>query len=279
MLNHNTHLTISRQSCENYIPFTSEDSLIEYVKMAIKLNFSLLTVDNFSIQDRDFFIKNTDYGKKHTILSPSTIFDIKDVVSIDDKLLLDFKHDILKRENCILLISRKTLFSNSLEILKEQLGKSRKNYEYICVKSEDKNVLKWAAHDRRVDFLSFSIAENLVLDPALCSVIKQNNKFIEIVLKPLLVHDNEKNLTAVLRNGKKLLTYILSTKTPFILTINPDSIFHLRTGIQQRYLGEFLGIPFNKSNKTTFDNQLLVLLRNLAKLQNNFIFNGVMEAL
>ncbi|MHA1816516.1 MAG: RNase P subunit p30 family protein, partial [Candidatus Heimdallarchaeaceae archaeon] len=184
---------------------------------------------------------------------------------------------ISKKFDMLVLVTRKTIVENSIENLKRKLSELRSEYEIIAVKSDDIKVLKWAAHDRRVDYISVDFMSNhLSIDKALCSLVKQHNKCFELILSPLLSKDN-KEISAAIRFGKKTFKIISSTNTQFILSMKPESCYQLRNGIQIRYLAQLLDIPFNRSKKNVFDNQLLIALKNTIKLDKSNLVDGIKE--
>ena len=137
--------------------------------------------------------------------------------------------------------------------------------------------MKWAAHDRRIDYITIDLQKgSSQIDGALCSLMKQNNKSFEIMLFPLY-SDNNKDFSDVVRSGKKIMKLIISQNVPFIFTICPQSPLQLRTGKQLRFIGELLGVSFNKSKSSIFDYQLSVLVDNTIKLHENYVFEGVKE--
>ena len=122
------------------------------------------------------------------------------------------------------------------------------------MKTNDKKVLKWAAQDRRIDYIVLDPSYNSqVIDKALCSVMKQSDKYFEFTFSPIFKAKTEKELSIVIRNSKKMLKLIKLSKVPFIFSVNPSTPYQLRNSSQMRYMGEFLDIPYNKTKKNTFD--------------------------
>ena len=62
---------------------------------------------------------------------------------------------------------------------------------------------------------------------------------------------------------------------PFIFSMSPVSPLHLRNGSQMRYLGELLGISYNKSKNSVFENQFSKIVSNVIKIHDSSIFDGV----
>jgi len=263
-------------TCENYLPQDAMDNINEYLGIANNLRISILIFDDLTIKQRDSFL-NSESSKNFSLKSAQQIYsDIRtDAITLEE-LKPVFKE--LLHSNTI-LVSRKTIHETSVDKVKKQLGSIRNQYEIITLFSTSKNTLKWAAQDRRLDYITVDLLENVeFIDQALCSVIKQNNKKIEIILSTLLKANNERELSEALRKGKKLMNIIVSTNTPFIFTMKPNSNLELRAGSQMRLLGNLLGINYNMTKSCVFEKQLQVIIENLMKLHDSFVFEGIKEA-
>jgi RNase P/RNase MRP subunit p30 len=138
--------------------------------------------------------------------------------------------------------------------------------------------LKWGAQDRRIDYISIDLIDHSkVIDRPFCSLIKHNNKTLEIILSSLINVKNDRDLSDVLRKGKKIMKLIKATKTPFIFTMGAKSNLELRTGSQMRLLGGLLDVPYHNTKFCVFEKQFNILLNNLAKLDQSHIFEGIRE--
>lgn len=265
-------------SCENYVSVDNLRNLKLFSKIVKKLRINLFSVDDFNLDNVNELITSEE-AKKYNVTSLVEIYNKTIGKKFD---LMDFKQTI--RDTIIdanfdihILISRKTLEEDSIENLKRKLSELRNKHEIIAVKADDIKILKWAAHDRRVDYISVDLlSSHFPIDKALCSLMKQHNKCFELILSPLLLSDN-KEVSAAIRSGKKIFKLISSTNTHFILTMKPKSCYQLRNGIQIRYLAQLLDIPFNKSKMSIFDNQLLIALKNSMKLDRSNIVDGIRE--
>ncbi|MFW9852295.1 MAG: RNase P subunit p30 family protein [Candidatus Thorarchaeota archaeon] len=265
-------------SCENYISNESEYKIEDFVVMALKLNISLLIFDDFSISDKKKFLQSLE-KESHKFLSLQDIYKelSKKAFSFDD-IIKQIKMSYLEKENPIIIGSRKTIKNGTIASVKKLLSELRKQYEIICLKTNDKKVLKWAALDRRIDYIVLDASYNSqVIDKALCSLMKQSNKYFEFVFSPLFQATTEKELSTVIRNSKKMLKIIKSYNVPFILSMNPSTPYQLRNSSQMRYIGEFLDIPYNKTKENSFDYQFSNLVKNVIKLDETHLFEGVRE--
>ena len=265
-------------SCENYVSAKNLENLKLFSKITKLLKVNLLSIDDFNLDNLNELI-SSEVATEYSITSLVEMFN-KTVGKNYD--LLNLKQTIRdaiisKKFDMLVLVTRKTIVENSIENLKRKLSELRSEHEIIAVKSDDIKVLKWAAHDRRVDYISVDFMSNhLSIDKALCSLVKQHNKCFELILSPLLSEDN-KEISAAIRFGKKTFKIISSTNTQFILSMKPESCYQLRNGIQIRYLAQLLDIPFNRSKKNVFDNQLLIALKNTMKLDKSNLVDGIKE--
>jgi len=266
-------------SCENYITLKESSELKNYCDFALKLSISILTIDNLTTIERGKIVE-TIKDKDYSVFSPKQIYEkVKDLNFSQKSIIGGFKSFISTNdENTVIIVSRKTIITKTIDDLKRKLSKVRDDFEIVSVVGKNKSLLKGAARDKRVDFISLDLLNNEIpLDDALCSLMKQNEKCFEIVLSPIMNSQNDKELSAILRNGKKIMKMILANNVPFILTVNPLSPFQLRTNNQLRYIGRLIGIPFNKSRNSVFEHQLTKIVNNTIKLHEDYVFEGVRE--
>ncbi len=263
-------------SCENYVSMCYEYKVKDFADMALKLSISLLIFNDFSISDKKKILQSSD-NENYQFLSLQDIYKKlnKKAFSFED-IADQIKFSYLEKEKAIVIGSRKTIEEGTIASVKKLLSELRKQYEIICLKTNDKKVLKWAAQDRRIDYIILDASYNSqVIDKALCSVMKQSNKYFEFVISPLLETKTEQELSTVIRNSKKMLKIIKSYNTPFIFSANPSTPYQLRNSSQMRCIGEFLGIPYNKTKKNTYDYQFSNLIKNVIKLDDSYLFEGV----
>ena len=265
-------------SCENYVSISLVNNLELFSRIIKQLKISLLVVENFTLENRDSLISSAAI-EGHFF---NSLANICHNVVTEERNLIDLKQIVRdeivsKAFTSSVIISRKTLKESSIEKLKQKLSENREKYEIIAVESNDLKILKWAAHDRRVDYIVVDfLSDQMPIDKALCSLMKQHNKYFELVLSPLLLKVNRQMSTAI-RIGKKISKLICSTNTPFILTMKPDSCFQMRNGIQLRYLAQLIDIPYNKSRNCIFDHQLSISIKNSLKLDDSNIVDGIRE--
>ncbi|MCE7742499.1 MAG: hypothetical protein GOP50_08550 [Candidatus Heimdallarchaeota archaeon] len=267
-------------TCENYILFNDTDEMIDFFVIAFRLKIPMLVINDLTIKERNTFLESAGLEKFSLTTSKLIYEKAKSEIIASGKLMTVFKNFLYPNDDRkFLLVTRKTIYENSIDKIKNQLGSIRNQYEIISLYSKDRNTLKWAAQDRRIDYITIEILENSeFIDQSLCSVVKQNNKIFEIVLSSLINTKNDREISEVLRKGKKLMKLICSTNTPFIFTMKPESPLELRTGSQMRLLGSLLESSYNKTKTCVFDKQLEVLIANTIKLHESHVFEGIQEA-
>ncbi len=266
-------------TCENYVPFNEVNIMRNFFKIAYDLKIPLVVIDNMSIQERTIFLQNLDPENSIVTTSQQIYDSLKTENITTNQLKTAYTKFIYSNESLkCLIVTRKTLTGNSIEKIKQQLGSFRYQYEIISFYSDDQTALKWAAQDRRIDYITIEILGNSKsIDQALCSVVKQKSKCFEIIISPLINAKSDRELSEVLRKGRKLMQLITSTNTPFIFTMKPKSPLQLRTGSQMRLLGGLLEVSYNKTKESIFGKQLEILIANTIKLHESYIFEGVKE--
>ncbi|UJG42347.1 MAG: hypothetical protein K9W46_08010 [Candidatus Heimdallarchaeum endolithica] len=261
-------------SCENFIEVKDNDDLLNFIEISKKLCIKLLGIENYEKKKIEYFIQDKMKTSHDEIRSISSLFpQIKECDTIDDKIRSAIKA-IKNSSKTTFLFSRKTLRGETIANLKDDLAKYRKRFDVISVVSDNLEVAKWATHDRRVDYLTIGISNKEAVDEGLISLAKQHNMTLELCLDSLFLSGDARNLSSTIRSVKKI-TNLIVKRNKFILTVRPTTPYHLRTSQQLRYLGELIGIPFNKSRNAVFNEQLTILVSNLTKQSEKYVFNGV----
>ncbi len=261
-------------SCENYLLDTSHEKIEKLIELALKLNIRVLVFENLDIVKRDKLIK--EFQDRYPLISPTTLFHHYDTID-EDILIRNFIHYI-RNNNHILIATRKTITETNINKVKKFLSKNRFNFDLIAVSANSEKLLKWSLHDRRIDFVTVDdISKGQIIDKGVCSLLKEFNKPLEITFSPILDAKNLKEISYHLRERKKLVNLLLEKKVELILSSNPSKIFLLRTADQLRYLGSLISIPFSLSKSYVLENQLRIIVKNVIKLDERYIFEGVKE--
>ena len=266
-------------SIENNVSLKGSYSILDYVEIANEINVPIIVVDGITIEERNKLITETS-NSKFEFVSLTHIYESVLDTSYDlEQTILSIKNYLINMDSKQhIIVSRKNISSSSIEEIKKNLAKIRFQHELVCVYSNANKILKWAATDRRIDFISVDLHKNAsLIDSALCSLMKQNGKLLEISLSSLLTSKDDKYFSQILRNGKKLMKLLKQNHVPFTFSMSPISPLHLRNGSQMRYLGELLGISYNKSKNSVFENQFSKLVSNIIKIHDSSILDGVKE--
>ncbi len=266
-------------SIESNVSLNDSYSIMDYIEIAHRINIPIVVVNGITITERNKLIEENTKSDFELFSLTSIYESIIDTSYNLEQTIIKFKKYLLNMDsNQHIIVTRKNVSSRSIEEIKKNLAGIRFQHELVCVCSNKKNILKWAATDRRIDFISVDLLENASsIDSALCSLIKQNDKLLEISLSALLTSKDDKELSLILRNGRKLIKLLKQSHVPFTFSMNPLSPLHLRNGSQMRYLGELFGISYNKSKYSVFENQFSKLVSNIIKLHDTSVFEGVKE--
>jgi RNase P/RNase MRP subunit p30 len=266
-------------SIESNISLDNSYSILDYIEIANKLNIPIIVANSINIDERNKLITETSKSK-FELISLTQIYEsmLNKNYSLEQTIDAIKKYIIDMDSNQHVVLTRRNISSTSIEEIKRSLAKVRFQYELVCIHSDSKNILKWAVTDRRTDVISVDFGEDVTsIDSALCSLIKQNEKLLEISLSSLLTLKDAKGFSQALRNGKKLIKLLKQNQVSFIFSMSPVSPLHLRNGSQMRYLGELLGISYNKSKNSVFENLFSKLVSNTMKIHDSSILEGVKE--
>ncbi|TET79132.1 MAG: hypothetical protein E3J43_03780 [Candidatus Heimdallarchaeota archaeon] len=281
MSNRENHVNKAQLSFESNVSLIGGSTVLDFIEIANITKIPIMAIDNLTIDERNKLIDDASTSK-FSLVSPAHMYNLYCDTSYNLKQTITvLRSHLLEMDlNQHIIVTRKNVSGKNIDEIKKNLSKIRFQYELIGIFSETKNILKWAANDRRIDFFTVDLSSNISsIDAALCSLIKQNNKFVELSLNPLLTSSDDKKFSQSLRNGKKLMKLLIQNRISFIFSMNPKSPLHLRNGSQMRFLGELLGVSYNQTKKAVFENQFSALISNITKLHDSSIFEGVKEGI
>ncbi|MCE7739694.1 MAG: hypothetical protein KAU62_15145 [Candidatus Heimdallarchaeota archaeon] len=281
MSNRENYVNKVQLSFESNVSLIGGSTILDFIEIANITKIPIMAVDNLTIDERNKLIDDASISK-FSLVSPAHMYNLycNTSYNLEQAITVLRNHLSDMDSNQHIIVTRKNVSGKNIDEIKRNLPKIRFQYELIGILSETKNILKWAAHDRRIDFIAVNLSANISsIDAALCSLIKQNNKFVELSLAFLLTSGGDKEFSQSLRNGKKLMKLLIQNRIPFIFSMNPKSPLHLRNGSQMRFLGELLGVSYNQTKKAVFENQFSALISNIIKLHGSSIFDGVKEGI
>jgi len=281
MSNRENHVNKVQLSFESNVSLIDGSTVLDFIEIANITKIPIMAVNNLTIDERNKLIDDASISK-FSLVSPAHMYNLYCDTSYNlEQAITVLRNHLLDMDsNQHIIVTRKNISGKNIDEIKRNLPTIRFQYELIGIFSETKNILKWAANDRRIDFFAVDLSSNISsIDAALCSLIKQNNKFVELSLASLLTSSDDKKFSQSLRNGKKLMKLLIQNRIPFIFSMNPKSPLHLRNGSQMRFLGELLGVSYNQTKNTVFENQFSALISNIIKLHDSSIFEGVKEGI
>ncbi|MHA1219139.1 MAG: RNase P subunit p30 family protein [Candidatus Heimdallarchaeaceae archaeon] len=281
MSNRENHVNKVQLSFESNVSLIDGSTVLDFIEIANITKIPIMAVNNLTIDERNKLIDDASISK-FSLVSPAHMYNLYCDTSYNlEQAITVLRNHLLDMDsNQHIIVTRKNISGKNIDEIKRNLPTIRFQYELIGIFSETKNILKWAANDRRIDFFAVDLSSNISsIDAALCSLIKQNNKFVELSLASLLTSGDDKKFSQSLRNGKKLMKLLIQNRIPFIFSMNPKSPLHLRNGSQMRFLGELLGVSYNQTKNTVFENQFSALISNIIKLHDSSIFEGVKEGI
>ncbi|RLE58438.1 MAG: hypothetical protein DRJ35_07890 [Thermoprotei archaeon] len=264
---------------ENFVIIENLRDLPAFIDVAKVLNISTLVLEGVTINERSKLIEK---------YSPFNLIQLSDVIEEDPT----YKHVILTKDwgrvkrafsnhfnnGKLLLASRLTLSESKIERVKRLLARNRNKYEIISIRSDNEKLLKWAAHDRRIDYITVDLnISTKIIDKGLCSLMKQYNKQFEIVLSPLIKATSDRELSELIRNGRKLIELLKIHRNEFILTMGVKNPYEFRTRAQLRYIARIIGLNYNSTKNASYHFQFSNLVKNHIKLSSSYIFEGVVE--
>jgi len=174
------------------------------------------------------------------------------------------------------LVTRVDLTPKSRRELLNDLRKLRRRFEIISVLCISKVVARQAAKDRRVDLLSFPIAEypKVFFDRAEAELASSALACLEIDMKPLLSLKGFRRIRflSVLRRE---VTTAESLKVPIILSSGATDPWFLRKPQDLASLGFLFGLDLPMALNALSDAPLGIVERNRQKLSSDYVAPGV----
>lgn len=174
------------------------------------------------------------------------------------------------------LVTRVDLAPKSRRGLLDSLRKLRRRFEIISVLCISKAVARQAAKDRRVDFLSFPIAEypKVFFDRAEAELASSALACLEIDMKPLLSLKGfgRIRLLSVLRREIAAAEIL---KVPIVLSSGATDPWFLRKPQDFASLGILFGLDLPLALSALSDAPLGIVERNRQKLSSDYVAPGV----
>ncbi|MHA1268661.1 MAG: RNase P subunit p30 family protein [Candidatus Helarchaeota archaeon] len=193
-----------------------------------------------------------------------------------DKIKEFRKLKTICEENGFIIYSRINIKGKSTLGLKKALKNVRQNYELIGVECFNIEIAHWAIQDSRPDILILNQFGLLNYNYKTAKLINNNEKALEISLKPL-IFTNFRKRSKILRFLSKRIRFFIKAKADFILTMNStgSSIYDTRAPRDLMSLLYLMNIPENIANKTMSEFPEHVIQRALNKRDQNIISKNI----
>ena len=241
-------------SVENHLMINDISQFSSFLELAKALNINLLVLERFPINKLPELIE--EFASYNLVQLKDIISEVpnythcvitNDWTSLIQALIKHFK------EGKIVLASRLTLNVDTIDAAKRYLSQNRNLYHIISITSSSDKVLKWAAHDRRVDYITITLNSNTkIVDKGLCSLMKQHSKPFEILLYPLITARSDRELSELIRNGKRLTELLKLHRNLYVFAMGVKNPFEFRTRIQLRHIANIVGFQYNETKYACF---------------------------
>lgn len=161
----------------------------------------------------------------------------------------------------IVFFSRLTIKNQKIPQIKQILARNHQRVLLITVETNDLNVCKWAAHDRRVNLITID-PTLLEIDKGLVNLLKTHQKPVELVFSPLFqVFGSQRS--RVLRNYYKTLNRLFGKKTTLCFSSGATSVFDLRSQQEIVAIATQLGVPKSIAHTAVLDVPIKIIRERL----------------
>ena len=194
MSNRENHVNKVQLSFESNVSLIDSSTILDFIEIANITKIPIIAVDRLTIDERNKLIDDASISK-FSLVSPAHMYNLYCDTSYNlEQAITVLRNHLLDMDsNQHIIVTRKNVSGKNIDEIKRNLSRIRFQYELIGIFSETKNILKWAANDRRIDFFAVDLSSNISsIDAALCSLIKQNNKFVELSLASFLISGDDK---------------------------------------------------------------------------------------
>ena len=233
---------------------------MSYFESRLKVDFE----DLKEIEKRLTFCEKLDL--KNLILEPKN----------DVKTISESYKKIIENLSNINIYYRYTLKPKNLQDFRKRIKDFSKYSEILSIETPNKEIQIHAARDSRVDLISFSHPEILkTLSTGVISLAKQNKKFIEFSLGPIIV-DNKSIQSKNFRHLYRFIQKVRKLKADYIISGDFDELFDIRhPRALMSICNTLLDIPLEELKKIFKENPLKLLRRIKKKRDNKILENGV----
>ncbi len=172
--------------------------------------------------------------------------------------------------------SRVNLVAKNRDRLMYSLRKLRRRFEVVCVVSENKEVARQAAKDRRVDLLSFPTADfrGRFFDWAEAELASSSLAALELDVKPLLTLEGSARVR-LLSNMRREVSIAKQYHVPVVVSSGVETEMLLRKPREMAAFISLLGFDETSALDAVSTNPAAIVSRNREKLSQGFVAPGI----
>jgi len=173
-------------------------------------------------------------------------------------------------------VARADFRPKNQEDLMKFLRKFRRKFEVICILTDNKEIARQAAKDRRVDILNFPSLDyhKRFFDRAEAELSSNSQTALEIDVKSLLILEGPPRvrLLSCLRREAALAQEF---NVPIIISSGVGEAHLMRMPRDMASLGFLFGLKETETLEAVSDNPNAIIKRSRDKLESNFVAPGV----
>ncbi|TFG13950.1 MAG: hypothetical protein EU535_04095 [Promethearchaeota archaeon] len=220
-----------------------------------------------------------DLKETEKILTFCEKLDLKNLIlepKNDVKIISESHKKIIENFSNTNIYYRYTLKPKHLQDFRKRIKDFNKFPEILSVETPNKEIQIHAIRDSRVDLISFSHPEILkTLSKGVISLAKQNKKFIEFSLFPIIV-DNKSIQSKNFRYLYRFIQKARTLKADYIISGDFNELFDIRhPRALMSICNTLLDIPLEELKKIFKENPRKLLRRIKKRRDNTILENGV----
>lgn len=172
--------------------------------------------------------------------------------------------------------TRVDLTPKTPEQLKNTLRRVRRKFEIVSVLSDNKNVARQAAKDRRVDLLNFPSLDyhRRFFDVAEAELASVGLSALEIDIVPLLIHQGQSRVR-LLSMLRKEVTIARAFHVPIVISSGVTDEILMREPLAHAAIASLFDMPKREAVGALTRNPFEICRRNRAKLNSRFVAPGI----
>lgn len=170
--------------------------------------------------------------------------------------------------------SRVILHGKSVNSVRKQIDKTRRNSMIVSVPLKSIEVTNWAAEDKRVDLLTVDPTQENRLRDTTARLASISDTSLEIQIAPLL-KSSGLNRSKILKLYRESVSTARDAGMDVVLTSGAIHPMGLRSSVAMAHIGILLGMDRAYADNAVNNIPKSMIERNMKKLQPGFVSSGV----